>query len=327
MKRHIAFAVLAMMFATCGLADVNEPLEEVVAVGKQPGPKLWRVTHEGRELWILGVLSPLPKKMDWDTSAVEAVMADAEQVIRPPGVSMSVNPVKSVFVLPSLWGIEKNPDKKKLKDIAPPELYARWSVLKEKYIGGDRGIEKKRPMIAAYELYKEALDDTGLTRNAGVQKSIEKLIKRNKVPVVETGVARRVEKPGNMIKKFKKSEIEDLACFEKTIERIEVDLEVMRSRADAWAVGDVKALRALPYDDQDVTCVEAIMQSSFAEDMVNELDLQDLERVLRDNWLSAAEDALQNHAVTFAFLPIEELLSPDGLISELAARGYAVRGG
>ena len=315
------------LLPTTNFATSSTTIEEVVALGKQPGPRLWRITHEDHELWILGILSPLPQKMAWDTSAVEAVLADAAQFIEPPGVSMSVNPLKAAFVLPSLWRIERNPGNKKLKDLLPPELYARWLALKEIYIGRDRGIEKKRPILAAYELYQSAIEHAGLTQQTGVYKSVRKAVQKNKVPVVTTGITRRIKEPRKTIKKFKKSQIEDIACFEKTLARIETDLAVMESRALAWAAGDVKTLRTLPYDDQNETCFDAVLTSSFATEMSNQLDLVDVQQQLKQKWLHAAETALRDHAVSFATLPIDELLQADGYVAELVARGYQVRGG
>lgn len=327
------FVYLALALALAGAvavatpAAIAKPLEEVVVVGKQPGPKLWRVVHEENELWILGVLTPLPKGMEWDAAAVEAVIADAEQYIQSPGVSVSVNPVRAVLMLPSLWGMQKIPDKKKLVDIVPAPLYARWSVLKAQYLGNDRGVERKRPMLAADELFRRAIDATDLTHHTGVFDAIEKALKKHDVPTVETGVDRRLEKPRKVIKQFKKSTIADIHCFEKTLERIEKDLPVMKTRAAAWALGDIQTMRALPYEDQGQACIDEVLQSAFAEELTAQLDLVDVQMTLRNNWLEAAQTALLNHSVTFATLPISELLKPDGVIAELSQLGYEVRGG
>lgn len=326
--------VTAFFLATLSFADstdekieANKPIEEVVSIGKQPGPKLWRVSHDDHELWILGVLNPLPKDLDWDSSAVEAVLSDSDAFISAPGIGMSINPLKTIFVLPSLLGVQKNPDGKKLVDIVPADIYARWTELKALYIGKDKGIERKRPIIAVNELYQKAIESTGLTHSGAVYKTIDKAVKRNDVQKISTSITRHLEKPREAIKKFKKSEIEDIECFEKTLNRIEADLAVMQTRAQAWASGDFAALRELPYEDQNAACFAAVLDSAIAEEMADELGLVDLESMLRDKWLAAAEQALQENNVTFATLPVEELLNPEGYVAELAKRGYAVRGG
>ena len=321
-----ALAGLLLTFFVDAEAE-TKPMEEVVAVAKQPGPKLWRINHDQNELWILGVLTPLPEEMDWDASSVQAVLADAQEYIQAPGVGVSINPVRAVFVLPTLWGVQKNPEGKKLHDLMPEPLYARWSALKAKYIGRDRGVERKRPMLAADELYRSAIDSAGLTNRTDIYKTIDKAVKKHNIRTTKTSVNRHLEKPRAAIKKFKKSEIEDIQCFEKTLDRIEHDLPVMQARAAAWAAGDVQGMRALPYEDQTQACFQEVMQSAFAEELTDALDLVDIESTLRENWLQAAENALNNNEVTFATLPINQLLNADGYVAELARRGYRVRGG
>ena len=318
---------LAFFIATSsiGFAESHRPIEEVLVVAKQPGPKLWRVTNGTHELWILGMLSPLPKNIDWDSSSVEAVLTDAEVIIQQPGITVSANPFKLLWVAPSLLGVQKIPNKKKLVDLLSPDLYERWSELKALYIGRDKGIERLRPVIAADRLFRAALEDSGLTRSSDIHRTVGKLVKRHKIEKIETSVERRIKNPRAAVKKFKSSHIEDINCFRKTVERIEVDLQIMSARAKAWADGDLQALKALPYEDHNAICIEAVLNSSFADDLAAELDLVDVEELVKQNWITAAVKALETKQVSFATLPIEELLDPDGYVETLAEMGYLVR--
>ena len=309
------------------LAGEQRPIEEVLAVGIQPGPQLWRVTKGDHELWVLGTLSPLPLGMQWDSQSVEAVLADSEEVIEPPGVGLSASPLKGIFSLPLLWGIRNNPGKEKLSEILPAELYERWSILKKRYIGTGKKIEKRRPMFAAYELYEKALDQSGLGNDRFVRKLIYKTIKKHKIPTTSTGLQGTLEDPRQAIKDFKRSTINDIDCFRLTIDRLEREIEAMSLRAHAWATGDIEALRLLLLSDQNNSCVQDVLASAFVADLMESTGLADSEKIMRDNWVQAAETALENNRVSFAFLPIEEILSPDGYISIIRRKGYTVRGG
>ena len=51
------------------------PMEEVVVTGEHEGPRLWKVHKDNDHvLWILGTVTPLPKKMIWQSDAVENVL-------------------------------------------------------------------------------------------------------------------------------------------------------------------------------------------------------------------------------------------------------------
>ena len=53
---------------------LSRPIEEIVVIGKRPGPSLWKVTNGDNVLWIFGVHHPVPKSLEWDSESVEWVI-------------------------------------------------------------------------------------------------------------------------------------------------------------------------------------------------------------------------------------------------------------
>jgi len=294
--------------------------EELVVVGIQPGPKLWRVSNGEHELWLLGSLSLLPKKMQWDSESVVAILADTQEFIYPPGVDFTINPIKSIFLLPSLIGIKNNPDKKKLIDVLGATRYQRWSELKKKYIGKNGKIEKHRPMFAAAALFDAAIDKAGLESDKHVWRTIEKAIKKNKIKKTYTGISKKIKKARKTIKSFKNAQLDDLSCFDSTLDRLELDIQHMKKRATAWASGDIAKLKALPFEDQNETCGHAIMESA----LIKEMGLTSVLSTLEAQWLNAAITALENNDVSFAVLPIQEITKSNGALSALKRHGYQI---
>ena len=297
-------------------------LATVVVSGEQPGPGLWKVSEGEHVLWILGTLSPLPEKMTWISRDIEATIAASQEVILAPGASLGVKGgmLRGVFLLPSLLAARNNPDGARLEDVLPAELHARWRVLKDRYIGRDRGIEKRRPIFAAQELFIEAMEDSGLSLEDTVGKAVKKAARRHKRTLTEPGVELRVEAPGAALREFRKSPLDDIDCFTRTLSRLETDIDAMKLRANAWASGDIEALRALPFEDQFRLCSDAILSASVVE----ERGLGDIRQRVANAWLTAAEDALRRNSVSFAILPMRHLLEPDGLLSDLGKRGYLI---
>lgn len=327
---------LLLLLSANALAQVSAPklaqaaipeqeirdMAAVVVTGVQPGPGMWKVSKGEHVLWVMGTLTPLPKGMNWLSRDAEAVIAQADEVLDPPGLTFDsdIGRFRAVLMIPSLLKARKNPDGRPLNQVLPAPLYARWSVLKARYLGRDAGVEKWRPVFAAQELYQAALKKSGLTQSGVVGPVVDKLAKAHGTKRTSTLVKIKIENPKEAIKEFSSSALADTDCFEKTIARLESDLPMMAARANAWSIGDVEALRALPYDDQNRTCINAFLESGIAQ----KRGMDDMPQRVEAGWLSKAEAALAANKVTFATLPIATLLRPDGYLSKLQARGYVV---
>lgn len=297
-------------------------LDTVLVSGARTGPGLWQVRKGEHVMWVLGTQSPLPKRMDWLSDEVERTVAASQEVLDYPGVDVDagVGPVRGLFLLPSLFKARKNPDEKTLRDVLPPELYARWAVLKKKYMPRKNKVEELRPIFAAGELYSEAIEEIGLSHKDRVWPVVRKAAKKHDVPIVTSEVTVQIEAPRDAIREFTATGIDDTACFARTLDRLETDLGAMKARANAWADGNLEALRALPYPDQNAACREAILAATVSQSR----GLQDLPERVRALWIRNAEQALEKNATTFAVLPIVRMFGEDGYLSALQARGYEV---
>ena len=337
----LAFALGSMLArplhaqqATPPPADVSVPAAQplpadgirteatVVVTGEQPGPGLWLVRNGSHDLWILGTLNPLPSGMQWQSKQVEQVIANAQEVIRSPYVSMKVDTgwFKGLMLLPSMLGARKNPEGKTLQQVVSPASYARWKTLKARYIGSDGGVEKWRPLFAAQELYQEAMKKSGLDNSKSVWPVINQAIETHhpNVTVVKEEIV--VKDPKPLLKEWSKTTLDDLACFDNTMTRIETDLDAMRARANAWATGDMAALQSLPPPYQRDACSSAITEAGIGK----RLGFGDANQKVRAKWMAAADAALNKNAVTFATVDMKDLLGANGFLAKLKAKGYTV---
>ena len=301
--------------------DSDYPIEEVIAYGVRPGPELWKVSKGENVLWILGTLSPLPKRMKWQSSLVAAVIEDSQALLLPPVVTADVGFFKGLSLAASAIGIKKNPSKKKLKDVVSVADYERWLLLKKKYLGANKGIEKTRPIFAASQLFDKAISKIGLTYNTKVEKKVRKIAKKNKLELIKPTITIDLNKPKAAIKKFKKTEVSDQECFSKTLDRLEVDLKNMQTRANAWANGDLDKIRMLKFPSQNQACTSAMLNNDVAKDM----GFTDLPQRLKTLWLDEAKKALDENKSTFSYLSISRLMGDDNLMEVLAAEGYTIK--
>lgn len=333
MIRHLLLGTTLVALASTALAgtapgDLPQEaveIEEVLVTGEQPGPGLWKVTHPaaGHEhvLWILGTYGPLPKKMRWRSAELEEALAASQEVIAPPTMRADVGgPLGGITLLPALIGLRNNPNGERLQEVLPPDLYARWLPLKERYLGGDDDAEKWRPLFAAGALYLKALRKSGFEPSRVVWPDVEKRARKAKVKITTPEVRVTVEQPRAAIKEFKQAPLSDIECFARTLERLETDLELMRVRANAWATGDVARLRELAPVDNASACLSVVMNAQLMQDR----GYTDWPGRLAAAWVEAAQAALAQNPSTLAVLSTEQVLKPDGYVARLRAQGYVV---
>ena len=331
-KMRVAFAI-CLSALSLGLSAQTTPalpaspssvtnLAAVAVSGVQPGPGLWKVSKGGHTMLLLGIISPLPQLMQWRSADVETAISGSQQMLQLPDVKLKVDVgfFGKLFLLPSAYSARKNDNGATLQQVLPAPMYARWETLKLKYVGKDNGIERWKPIFASQELYKKALKANQLSKSGGVQSNIDALAKKYNVPETSTDYPLVIEHPHDAIKAFKASGLDDVACFGRTLDAVEQDMPAMTLRANAWATGDLEALRKLPDSDRRGTCITAVTDADFAR----KLGLSDVPARMEDSWLATARASLAKNVQTFAMLPIKELLSTDGYLSKLKAEGYQV---
>jgi len=330
MHRSLLLALFALFDLSTALAQQTPPeptappvqLDTIAVTGTQPGPGLWRVSKDDHVLWILGTVSPLPRDVQWRSNDLDARIADAQEVLTAPEVEITANTgvFGTLALLPSLIGLRNNPDGQHLRDVVPGELYARWAPLKQRYIGRSDRVEKWRPIFAALELYDAAMEKNRLTGAAYVRKRVLASAKHAHVPITTPRFKVEIEQPREALREFKTGPLDDTQCFHKTLDRIDADLVAMTVRANAWATGDVAALRKLPQSDQAAACLAAVSESNLARSR----GMTDLDTHLDQAWLDAARAALERNRTTVALLPMSRLLADDGYLARLGALGYAI---
>jgi uncharacterized protein YbaP (TraB family) len=289
-------------------------IEEITITGRYPGPPLWRVSAGEHVLFIFGDLTPVPKGLDWDPRNAERAIAAAETVIGAPRVrAPTFNPIRLFRLVRAARRLARNPDGTQLAAQLPPDLYARYSALRARYQPNEKDAEELRPALAALRLFGAALDDVGLTTDSGVGKKVARLMRRASADEAEILV--KTEPEAVLDELAKVSREAELGCFESIMTSIETDLEGMKERANAWASGDVAALERFDYPDPQGNCLAMLFSAEGLAELRDELYAE---------WLAEAERALQSHSRSFSVLPMRELVAADGLLAQLAVRGYTV---
>jgi uncharacterized protein YbaP (TraB family) len=278
---------------------------------------MWKVSKGDHVLWIMGTLEPLPKKMIWRSKAVEDVLSQSQEILPSrPVFGFSWNPIAALRLYWQWRGIQKNPNHGTLQSTLPPDLYARFSVLRNKYAPRDSDMDDLRPMLAALRLFEKGIDASGLNFNHQISNAVLKLAERQHVRVHKMTLP--IDDPRGLLKEIGQIPIQaQVSCLETTVARLESDLSAMKARAAAWAVGDVDALRKLPLPDQQAVCLATLSNSAR---------FKDLNEKAARSWMQGADEALATNTSTLALKSIYELIGPGGILERLRAKGYTVEG-
>jgi uncharacterized protein YbaP (TraB family) len=305
-------------------AAVQEPEIQVLVSGKRPGPGLWKVSKDGHVMWVVGMYAPLPPKMEWDDARVDRLIGQSQEVLGAPGAGIKVGvwgSLKALTALPSIMGMVKNPDGAKLRDVLPAETYARWRALKDKYLSDNDSVESFRPFFAAQTLMQAGMKKNGLSGGVEVRQQIAILAKKRSVKLTHTDYSVELDDPARLIKDLKNSQMEDMSCFTKTLDRLEDDIDAARLRANAWADGNITEIGKLEYAEREDACNEAVFNSPAAQ---KHPAFQNIRERRLASWLQAAERALANNTSTVAMLQMSDILGPKSYLAALQARGYTV---
>jgi hypothetical protein len=339
MKRAVLnnFVVLSLFLlpalpSPASLAQENAAgVEEVVVIGRQPGPKMWKVTNGENTLWILPLVSIVPRDMSWDDDKVAAIIAEADEAISEPNVTVGVaksvmlNPINIVRAMRLFKRLGANPDGATLAQVLPPALYQRYAALKTAHFPRDRNIDTMRPSSAADAMFEEVLTQQQLTSSRDIIRQVERHIRRNHdltrtdVTLVQTvqGSYRELSKRIETMTESLPRERE-IACFEQQLRILENHLDDMKAVASAWAGGQTGFSEDYLPEATDDQCTALLLDSTEGELLQQTL----LES--RQRWIDAATSALMKNPSTFAVLPMAQITGAASLVEELAARGYLV---
>lgn len=298
-------------------------LAVVPVSGLKSGPGLWQVKRGPNTLWIFGVVSPLPKGLDWYSPQAEQALARSAQIIGSPGVSVTLGVggmFRAAFAMPTVLKARKNPDGQTLREVLPAPLYARWSTLRAQYLPNDESVEEFRPSFAAGKLYAAALERAGLVGAGRVYERIGKLVDDHGVERVSTKVKAEISDPKRVAKTLIRSDVDETACFRAVLDALEADVALATKRANAWAQGDVATLQALGARTSMDSCDDAF----FGSEVATQIGVADGKARTETQWLAAVDAALARNRDTFAMMPVTSLLGAEGWLARLRARGYEV---
>lgn len=295
-------------------------IEEVVITERRPGPPLWQVHNGENKLWVLAVVTPMPKTFQWDESSVEYIISDSQEYFPVPDKSLRIgliNPIRAVGLVRKFGKIKKNPDGKTLGDILPADTYDKFRKTTSNYGLNQKKLEKLSPFFAALKLYDEAKKNNGLIQEQRISRAVKKIAKRNKVKISPVKISEKADTKQLIADLENMPQSVHLSCMEETLDILGEHISYLTQRSQLWANGDPDALVRESLPRAGNVCVKRLMENK---------QIKRIEQESRELWLESVEIALGNNRSSFAVLKLSDVIEPDGLLAALESRGYKIIG-
>jgi uncharacterized protein YbaP (TraB family) len=302
----------ACLLSIAGRADQAPPqtMDEVIVTGDRTGPGMWHVHRGSAQVWILGSMSPLPKGITWRATQVEQVLDSANQVLVQKPFEIGI--ARILWLLITEHNVLLVRGGKRLKDVLPADLHARFAVQRTKYNEDSDKWERFRPLVAAAFLQQAAFHQVGLSTRLDLGAAMRALAKKHHVRVEEIKIA-GVSDVLEALKTMPPAT--ENICVAASLVTVESDLPRLVDRAQAWASGNVERIAKLREPAEVDACRAALDTEVGAADLIARM---------RRTWLSTIETTLQSGGVTVAVMNMDMLLEPGGVLDELRAKGYEV---
>jgi uncharacterized protein YbaP (TraB family) len=285
-------------------------MDEVVVTGERPGPGMWHVHRGDANLWILGSMSPLPKGITWRSKQFEQLLATTNQVVIPKPFDIGI--VRILWLLITQRDLLMVRGGKRLVDVMPPDLYARFAAQRTTYSEDSHKWERYRPIIAAAFLQQAAFHRVGLSTRLDLGAAVRALADKHGVRVEELNIA-GVRDFLDALKDMPAAT--ENTCVAASLVTVEKDLPRLVDRAQAWASGNVERIARLKEPPEVDACRAALDEGTGATEVINKV---------RATWMQSMEEHLRAGGTTVAVVNLDMLLEKGGLLDELRARQYEI---
>jgi uncharacterized protein YbaP (TraB family) len=304
------FLAGCLLGAACRADPAPQALDEIVVTAERTGPGMWHVHRDAANVWILGSIAPLPRDITWRSKQVEFVLESASQVLVQKPIEISIPRVLWMLIADRKWLMVGGG--KKLKDVMPPELHARFALQRSAVGESEDKWEHYRPIIATAFLQQEAFHRVNLSMRLDLGAAMRALAKKHGVRIEEITVAGM----SDMLEALKTmAPATERTCVEASLSTIESGLPRLEERAQAWANGNVERIANLPELKEVDACRTALDQGRGASDLIGRI---------RQTWLENIEKYLRAPGTTIAVVNLDMLLEKGGLLDQLKAKGYEV---
>jgi hypothetical protein len=283
-------------------------IETVVVTAQAKGPALWHITKGDSDVWILGLVEPVPTDLKWDSRELGRLIDRARAVLLPPRGQVGV--FEGIWFLITSGDVLRLSEGQKLETVLQQPLKDRFVHAIARAHGDSDRYADYKPSVAGFMLEGDFLKATKLTVREPIA-TIQALAASKIVPVRTIATYPAL----NVVKEVPSLSLAGNAkCLGDSLDDIDVMDAHAKLAADAWAVGDIEGIKAHYSEPKALDCLG--QSASFTK----------LWQRSVDDTVGAVDKALSQRGKTVIVINIGELLRKNGVLERLKAQGFQIEG-
>ncbi|ESQ81328.1 TraB/GumN family protein [Asticcacaulis sp. YBE204] len=280
----------------------EEWITEVTVTARLPGPALWKVKKGDSEVYILGAMPVMTKRVPWNSKRVERVMGVSNVLLTAPEAKGGLIGITKLQLNKGL------PMGKTLDQVLPPDILKRFNAIADAHGLDKSRYRKSAPLWAVAALRQDVYDKANIaTRDP--EKTLLRFAKDQKLKTKPVGTF-SVAKAIGRIDAF--TPAQEMACVAAALDEIEFATTHSRAATEAWANGDLKTVQRLSPDSALLACLEGSPNTSA---MLGKTVTQTVESI---------DTALKTPGKSLIVLPLSSLLVKGGALQQLEAQGAVI---
>ncbi|MCY1646727.1 TraB/GumN family protein [Caulobacter sp. SL161] len=281
-------------------------VEELIVNARLPGPAWWKVSDGDTNVYVMGVPAFAPQKLDFDDSVLRRRLDGANVLIM--GQEPEVRLLSLLALIPGR-GKQFITDKP-MRDTLPPDLRAR---LEKHLTARSKPVSEHdqiKPALAGFIIANDKGGGVSITIG-DLTDRIQKLAKSKDIAVQP-----RIKKLDDydligMVKSLGEAPqpLQEL-CLDAGLKEVENGLAGLRETADQWAEGQVRAVVSAERGYQRCLASTPWIARQFKDG--------------QDEAVGAITQALKKPGKAVAVIELRALLTQDGVLDRLRAKGFTV---
>ncbi|MBC7368978.1 MAG: TraB/GumN family protein [Undibacterium sp.] len=291
---------------------MNAGAEEIIVTARRSGIPVWLVTSSTTTAILVGTIGGVTPGTRWDPASLDAALTKADRVMFPEAFGVSGGLFTMIGALGKWRNQASLPKGQTLQSMTSPAQWARLVALRDRGVLKS-GFERKHPFHLAMMLRGVVKDRRKFS--PGADAYARRFLRGNKgkrVPIAQ-GNAKEI-----MADFFGSAPRSHVACLMDTVARVEAGgtgiearFNAAKTRSEAWATRRVPDALASKSEDGQRSC----WPSGSRFDQAREASLS-----------PTIARSLSTQQVTLAVVSLESLAEPGGVLDDLLAQGFDVRG-